>query len=292
MSWPSLNPNTQTFAVGASEAENAAAPMSPDSKRLQAGAATLDNLLRAIREGQSEHVGRLLGAAPALVSTTSDDRQTPLHHAAEAGCAAAIRLLLDAGAASDAVDSDGQTALHVAVANQQLECAHALTSRARPCRELGVTDNFRMTPLHIAAENGEAPMVQLLICRGAMVNEARPSQKELLASTDAGGVTPKTRVAQLKADAPPESPGAGASSPASSRCSFSGDGEVHRGFAAPSSPEFSRKALLQKSQKDSGGTALFLALQHEHNDVAELIRRAADGEAIGMPACLAHLQGK
>ena len=159
---------------------------------------------------------------------------------------------------------------------------HQLT-RA-PCKELSITDNFRMTPLHIAAENGEAPMAQLLIARGAMANEARPSQKDLIATT---ATTPKTVAGSSIFKAPAEPSSQEPSSPAS--VAFAGGDEMHRGFAAPSSPEFSRKALLRKSQKDSGGTALFLALQHEHSDAADLIRRAADGEAFGVPACLAHL---
>ena len=269
MSWPTLDPHTQTFVVKNGSED--------------AIAATLDNLLAAIRDGRCDHVGSLLAAAPALVSATNEDRQTPLHFAAEVGCVGAVRLLIERGAARGAVDTDGQTSLHVAVANEHLECVHQLT-RA-PCKELVITDNFRMTPLHIAAENGEAPMVQLLIARGAMVDEARPSQRDLLATT---ATTPKTAAAASISKAPAEpSSVQEPSSPAS--VAFAGGDEMHRGFAAPSSPEFSRKALLQKSQKDSGGTALFLALQHEHSDAADLIRRAADGEAFGVPACLAHL---
>ena len=40
---------------------------------------------------------------------------TPLHEAAERGEAAQLAFLLSTGARADAVDSDGQTALHVAV---------------------------------------------------------------------------------------------------------------------------------------------------------------------------------
>ena len=75
------------------------------------------------------------GDAKALAALL--DREVPtlgglLHVASEEGHEHVINVLLLAGASAAEVDEDGQTALHVAVANGHVEAAERL-SRADPC---------------------------------------------------------------------------------------------------------------------------------------------------------------
>lgn len=142
-----------------------------------------------------------LEADPALSICTGDDDRTLLHAAAEAGALDAVDALLSAGAVVGATDADGQTALHVAASSGSLECAFRLT-RAEPCAELSAEDNYQaraliqprvpmcahaaprsqMTPLHLACEEGEPTMVQLLLARGAHV----PQSTRATSSVDLG----------------------------------------------------------------------------------------------------------
>lgn len=88
-----------------------------------------------------------------------------LHVAAEEGHAEVIEMLIEAGAPPSEVDEDGQTALHSAVANGNVEAAEVL-SRAQPCLELLVADKYKMTPLHLACEADEPEMLALILARG------------------------------------------------------------------------------------------------------------------------------
>ena len=88
-----------------------------------------------------------------------------LHAAAEEGHEGVVAVLLAAGAPKTETDGDGQTALHAAVANGHVEVAEILT-RDEPCVELNQSDNFSMTPLHLACEEGVPEMVALLLARG------------------------------------------------------------------------------------------------------------------------------
>ena len=174
----------------------------PDA-RVDALAASLDSVALA----------SALEADPALSACTGDDGRTLLHAAAEAGALDAVDALLNAGAAMGATDADGQTALHVAASSGSLECAFRLT-RAEPCAELSSEDNYQaralihprvpmctcahaasrsqMTPLHLACEEGEPTMVQLLLARGAKV----PQSTRATSSVDLGSARDSAMDAQ------------------------------------------------------------------------------------------------
>ena len=52
------------------------------------------------------------------------------------------------------------------------------------------------------------------------------------------------------------------------------------------SPVPKRKQLLAMQQSSAGGSALFIARQHEHHEAVALLERAASGEEIPLPARL------
>lgn len=90
---------------------------------------------------------------------------TALHLAAERGCLAAARRLLDGGAPADANLGRG-TPLHFAAAAGRIELVRLLLDRGAflDARQQGPDSG---TPLHFAAANGRADVVELLLARGA-----------------------------------------------------------------------------------------------------------------------------
>jgi len=94
-----------------------------------------------------------------------------LHVAAKMGSADGVRSLLALGAAADATDGRGRTPLHWAAQNGNAAVADALLSAAsaHACTAKG------STPLHWAAWHGHAVIVRLLLAHGAAgaaVNDA------------------------------------------------------------------------------------------------------------------------
>ena len=194
------------------------------------------------------------GDAKALAALL--DREVPtlgglLHVASEEGHEHVINVLLLAGASAAEVDEDGQTALHVAVANGHVEAAERL-SRADPCLEMGVVDKYQMTPLHLACEDGLPDMVAMLLSRG--------------------GDT------LCLARSPQPSPETGS------------EGKGLAGFSTHVPPQPGPGGTLEQSKNgSSGGSLLFIAKRHCHDEAADLIRRASHGEKLPMPARLSRL---
>lgn len=94
------------------------------------------------------------------------DAGSLLHAAAEEGGAEIVELLLDKGCADVAVvDDDGQTALHVAVANGHLDATRALVASPEASGLLTLRDKFKMSPFHLACEGGDPLIVRLLLSR-------------------------------------------------------------------------------------------------------------------------------
>ena len=196
---------------------------------------------------------------------------TPLHEAAERGEAAQLAFLLSTGARADAVDTDGQTALHVAVSHGHLQAVEVLT-RQTPCREIGLPDVYRMTPIHMAAELEESgeDMVALLLARG-------------------GDEVMRRRSSMGSAGSPRRSSSIGLGSP--------------RQPTTPSTPS-PRRAASPSFLFRSGGSEVsnasrttcasddsisFIALEHDNASVRRMIRRASKGLPTPLPGCFSSI---
>lgn len=74
--------------------------------------------------------------------------RTPLHEACTGGHVAVVKQLLQYMTDIDVVDSNGQTAAHLAAYHGESECLKALTSKGS---NLTFEDKLRRSPAHLAA---------------------------------------------------------------------------------------------------------------------------------------------
>ncbi|XP_063822335.1 ankyrin-1 [Ostrinia nubilalis] len=117
-------------------------------------------LLLAVEAGNQSMVRELLSAQTAeqlKASTPAGD--TALHLAARRRDVDMARILVDYGAAVDAVNGAGQTALHIAAAEGDeplVKYFYGVRANA------AIADNEDRTPMHLAAENGHAAVIELL----------------------------------------------------------------------------------------------------------------------------------
>ena len=123
-----------------------------------------DPLLQAVNFGDTSELRALLAAAPdaAQQARYAGGSGSLLHEATAAGRADAVDALLEAGALTSALDEDGQTPLHHAASEGYFEIVKTLAPNPK-CPELLVTDNFQMTPYHLACENGHEAVVTYLL---------------------------------------------------------------------------------------------------------------------------------
>lgn len=167
-----------------------------------------------------------------------------------------MRVSVARGALLGAVDDDMQTPLHVAVANGHVEAVERLTA-LQPCAEMQIIDKYKMLPLHLACEGGDPDVISLLLARGARVANSPMSPNR---------PTPNSAAGEAAANGPAASSSASASAVPEGR-----------------SPVPKRKQLIAMQQSELGGSAVFIAKQHEHHEVVKLLERAASGEDIPFP---------
>ncbi len=122
-------------------------------------------------------LGRLtLGALVALglsVAVAAQQAGTPVADAAKRGDREAVRTLLKQGSDVNAPHADGMTPLHWAAERGEATMADALIyAGANPA---AVTRLGGYTPLHLAARSGSAPVVKALLKAGASVSKATDS---------------------------------------------------------------------------------------------------------------------
>lgn len=107
---------------------------------------------------------RLTECARALsgISGFSKDGFTPLHFSCFFGQPAATRLLIQSGAEVDAVAANPMKVmpLHSAASARNLESARALLDNGAP---VNARQHGGWVPIHAAAQNGDRPMVELLL---------------------------------------------------------------------------------------------------------------------------------
>ena len=108
-------------------------------------------------------------AAAAAVSAGAQPPRIPLIEAVRAGDAGAVRTLLDGGAAIDAAEPDGTTALHWAAHEDDLDLAARLLEAGAAA---DATTRHGVAPLALAAANGSAAMLELLLDAGAAPDRA------------------------------------------------------------------------------------------------------------------------
>ncbi len=133
------------------------------------GLASLDQqLIEAARTGKLDEVKRLIEAG-AAVNASNNDGETPLHEAAYRGHEAVARLLLEKGAAVNAATKDGVTPLHRAAAEGREAVARLLLEKGAAVE---AATEGGWTPLHEAAGGGHEAVARLLLEKGAAVEAA------------------------------------------------------------------------------------------------------------------------
>ena len=115
-------------------------------------------------------VATLLAAAGGQVTFAAGNEDTRVSEAAMKGDRDTVRLLLQQKVEVNAAQGDGATALHWAVYRDDLEMARMLVQAGADLRKKTRIDG--MTPLFMAAMNGNAAMLDLLLKAGGDPNAA------------------------------------------------------------------------------------------------------------------------
>ena len=124
------------------------------------------DIFEAAALGRLDRLQQCLRDAASAINSPSKDGFTALHFACFFGQPDAARLLIENGAAVDAVATNPTQVmpLHSAASSRNLEAARLLL-------ENGASVNARQqagwVPIHAAAQNGDRPMVELLLQHGA-----------------------------------------------------------------------------------------------------------------------------
>jgi ankyrin repeat protein len=119
----------------------------------------LDRLQQCLREECLRDVSAIDSHS---IDARSKDGFTPLHFACFFGQPEAARLLLESGAAVDAVAANPMQVmpLHSAASARNLEAARLLLEHGAP---VNARQQGGWVPIHAAAGNGDRPMVELLL---------------------------------------------------------------------------------------------------------------------------------
>ncbi|XP_011496712.1 PREDICTED: ankyrin repeat domain-containing protein 27-like [Ceratosolen solmsi marchali] len=103
---------------------------------------------------------------PIAINAVNSKGETALHIASAAGCIEIIQVLLDAGAKVNTVTrSEGRTPLHLACLNDRAKVVKMLLE-CGACNS-DAKDNARDTPLHLSARAGNVRIVEMLVRHGA-----------------------------------------------------------------------------------------------------------------------------
>lgn len=127
------------------------------------------NIWEAAAAGLTEVVSELLEETPSLLNTFSEHGFTPLGMATHFGNTEIVRYLLLKGADANLSSQNGYHVypLHAAISSNFDEIAKMLIEAGA---EVNVLQSSRTSPLHIAAQNGNIEMLILLLENGALVD--------------------------------------------------------------------------------------------------------------------------
>jgi ankyrin repeat protein len=124
------------------------------------------DIFEAAALGRLDRLKQCLPDAASAVNSRSKDGFTALHFACFFGQPDALRLLIENGAAVDAVAANPTQVmpLHSAASSRNLEAARLLLEHGAP---VNARQQAGWVPIHAAAQNGDRPMVELLLQHGA-----------------------------------------------------------------------------------------------------------------------------
>ena len=124
------------------------------------------DIFEAAALGRPDRLKQCLRDDPSAINSRSKDGFTALHFACFFGQPDAAHLLIEGGAAVDAVAANPTQVmpLHSAASSRNLEAARLLLERGAP---VNARQQAGWVPIHAAAQNGDRPMVELLLEHGA-----------------------------------------------------------------------------------------------------------------------------
>ena len=120
------------------------------------------DIFEAAALGRLDRLQQCLRDDASVINSRSKDGFTALHFACFFGQPGAARLLIESGAAVDAVATNPTHVmpLHSAASSRNLEAACLLLERGAP---VNARQQAGWVPIHAAAQNGDRPMVELLL---------------------------------------------------------------------------------------------------------------------------------
>ena len=120
------------------------------------------DIFEAAALGRLDRLKQCLRDDPSAIDSLSKDGFTALHFACFFGQPEAARLLIESGAAVEAVAANPTKVmpLHSAASARNLEAARLLLEHGAP---VNARQQAGWVPLHAAAQNGDRPMVELLL---------------------------------------------------------------------------------------------------------------------------------
>ena len=139
------------------------------------------NIHEAAKAGNLEQLKSLLTADPSLIKSMDKDRNTPLHHAIDAGHLPAASFLIQKGADVNFANYSKETPLHIAAYNGNPEAVKLLLKHGANIAAREMRDR---TPLFLACNWGRnLETVKLLITAGSDVNDKNSRGEIVLVSS-------------------------------------------------------------------------------------------------------------